>query len=150
MEGCSWTDTQMFAPHASPTHASAHRDGRSPGAHRDQPPARLSRTVESEIIPRLMLALGRSAEPACAALLIEPLTGPGEVAAFATVLLEQDIDRVLRHVETCAPAAWRWRTSICACWPPPPGTWARCGWRTRSTSRWSPSRSAACSRWSAR
>jgi methanogenic corrinoid protein MtbC1 len=99
MEGCSWTDTQMFAPHASPTHASAHRDGRSPGAHRDQPPARLSRTVESEIIPRLMLALGRSAEPACAALLIEPLTGPGEVAAFATVLLEQDIDRVLRHVE---------------------------------------------------
>lgn len=61
------------------------------------PPVRLSRTIETEIIPRLMLA--HLPQPGARPGHPESRPTPADVADFARIVLECDLDAVLGHVE---------------------------------------------------
>ena len=115
-------------------------------AANDMRMAQLARTIEQEIIPRLMLAHRASvdapARPADAGRSISR----DEVQHFAKLVLSAEEDAAFSAVLAYrAPAACRSNRSISTCWRRRPATSAICGPRTSATSRTSPSAWAGCS-----
>lgn len=73
---------------------------RQPGAEYEQQLASLARTIESEIIPRLMLA-HRSMPDGLPRLLVDDATiGPADVAEFSKLVLTTEISVVVAAVES--------------------------------------------------
>ena len=75
----------------------------TPSDQADQATARMTwllRTIESEIIPRLMLAHQTAALPLPVEEVPRPTLGRDDVVAFAALVLSQQVSAVLGHIES--------------------------------------------------